>query len=48
VLDTARGGIYIFAVWAGLIGVAFLLSRRIGRAEAGHKSRRPSEGGEGG
>ncbi len=27
--DTARGGLYIFAVWAGLILTAFALSRRI-------------------
>lgn len=28
--DTARGGLFVFAVWAGLIFAAFLLSRRLG------------------
>lgn len=27
--DTASGWIYLFSVWAGLIAVAFLLSRRL-------------------
>ncbi len=29
--DTARGGIYLFAAWFGLIVAAFLLSRRLMR-----------------
>jgi len=29
--DTSRGGIYLFAVWFGLIVVAFLLAGRLGR-----------------
>lgn len=28
--DTARGGIYLFAVWGGLIAAAGLLARRLG------------------
>lgn len=30
--DTARGGIYLFTAWFGLIVAAFLLSRRLMRA----------------
>jgi hypothetical protein len=33
--DTGPDGIYLFAVWAGLISVAFLLSRHLGRDDAG-------------
>lgn len=33
--DTARGGLYIFAVWAGLIVAAFLLSRRLAAGTPG-------------
>lgn len=31
--DTARGGLYLFAVWLLLIAVAFVLARRLSRAE---------------
>ena len=31
--DTARGGIYLFAVWLLLIAVAFVLARRLSREE---------------
>lgn len=31
---TAAGGVYLFAVWAGLILVAAVIARRLGRAEA--------------
>ncbi|SPH17445.1 hypothetical protein DEA8626_00967 [Defluviimonas aquaemixtae] len=31
--DTARGLIYLFAVWALLIVAAFLLARRLGRTD---------------
>lgn len=31
VLQTAYGGLYLFAVWSGLILGAFLLARRLGR-----------------
>lgn len=33
--DTAPDGIYLFAVWAGLIAAAFLLSRHLGGDDAG-------------
>lgn len=33
--DTARGGLYLFAGWFLLIGAAFLLARRLARAEPG-------------
>jgi hypothetical protein len=35
---TAGGIIYLFTVWAFLIGVAAVLSRRLGRAEPGQDS----------
>ncbi len=34
VRDTAMDGIYIFAVWAGLVGVALALSRRLTEEDA--------------
>ncbi len=42
--DTARGGLYVFVVWAGLIGAAYLLSRRLGRSQEDGAGK----GGEGG
>lgn len=33
---TVAGGVYLFAVWAGLILVAAVIARRLGRAEAQH------------
>lgn len=31
--DTARGGLYLFSAWLLLIAVAFVLARRLSRAE---------------
>ncbi|MDW4547955.1 hypothetical protein R5H32_01185 [Defluviimonas sp. D31] len=31
--DTALGGLYLFAVWFGLIGAAFLVARILARGE---------------
>ncbi len=47
--DTAAGGVYVFAVWGGLIVAAFLLSRRLDRvsqaeAAAAPAQTRPGEG----
>ena len=33
--DTGPDGIYLFAVWAGLIALAFVLSRPLGGDDAG-------------
>ncbi len=31
--DTASGGLFLFVAWAGLILIAFVLSRRLGQGE---------------
>lgn len=35
--DTARGGIYVFAVWGGLILAALLIARRIAAGGAAQR-----------
>jgi hypothetical protein len=43
--DTARGGLYLFAVWFGLIVAAFVLARVLSRAAPpGGEDAPPDEG----
>ncbi len=43
--DTARGGIYLFAVWSGLIVTAFVLARVLSRTGPQGGEDEPPDGG---
>ncbi len=44
--DTARGGLYLFAVWLLLIVVAFVLARRLSRVDRDGESGAPGAAGQ--